>query len=156
MRTFHSLLLALLLPLGACGGASGDPKEAGYQALQSGDYAAAAADFEKALAARSPSDADYVEVAVVHCQALAHVDPAKTKTTFLALGDQVTDKDYSSVVVELVDVKEFQVAIDILEAGVTRFPESPKMELIKDKVVKASLETGDPALLAKLKGLGYL
>ena len=49
----------------------------------------------------------------------------RRKTTFLALGDQVTDKDYSIVVVELVNVKEFEVAIDILEAGVTRFPESP-------------------------------
>ncbi|TDJ67510.1 MAG: hypothetical protein E2O39_14665 [Planctomycetota bacterium] len=156
MRTHHSVLLALTLSIAACGGGTGDAKEAGFQALQSGDFADAAGHFEQALATRSPSDEDYVEIAVGHCQALAHIDPAQTKTTFLALGDQVTPKDYSIVVVELVAVREFVTAIDILEAGVTRFPESPKMSVIKDRVVKASLEVGDSAALAKLKGLGYL
>ncbi len=156
MRTHHSLALALALSIAACGDGSGDAKEAGFQALQSGDFAEAAGHFEQALATRSSSDDDYVEIAVGHCQALAHVDASQAKTTFLALGDLVTDKDYSIVVVELVNVREFEVAIDILEAGVTRFPESPKMLLIKDKVVKASQESGDPALLEKLKGLGYL
>lgn len=156
MRTQLPVLLALTLSLAACGGGSGDAKEDGFQALQSGDYADAAADFEKALATRGQSDADYVEVAVGQCQALAHVDAEKAKTKFLALGDQAADKDYSIVVAELVTAKELLVAVEVMEAGVTRFPESPKMQQLKDKVVKASQESGDPDALAALKGLGYL
>ena len=86
MRTLHCLTLAVALSIAACENSSSDAKEAGYQALQSGDFEGAVASFEEALATRSTGDADYVEVAVGHCQALAHVDAAKTKTTFLALG----------------------------------------------------------------------
>ena len=136
MRTQHALALALALSIAACGSGSCDAKEAGYQALQSGDFEGAVTSFEEALATRSMDDADYVEVAVGHCQALAHVDAAKTKTTFLALGDHTTDKDYSIVVAELVSESEFEVAIEILAAGVARFPNSPKMQQVKERVGK--------------------
>ena len=157
MRTPHCLTLALALSLAACGGGSGDAKEAGFQALQSGDFADAVASFEEALETRSTGDADYAEVAVGHCQALAHVDSTKTKTTFLALEDHTTDKDYSIVVAELVSVSEFEVAIEILAAGVARFPSSPKMQQIRERVGKtmeiASRESANPEATTALKAL---
>lgn len=162
MHARGSTLLPLALSLAACGGESAGAKEAGLRALQSGDFAVAAARLAEALAARSPADGDFVEVAVAHCQALAHVDQHEAKAAFLALEDRVTDKDYSIVVVELVDARAYATAIDVLEAGVARFSESPKMRQIMDGVVKkleqASQRSGSPEALEsyeRLKAIPY-
>ena len=154
MRTPLTLLLTLFLA--ACG--DSDPKEAGYQAIQSGDWAKAAASFEKALADLEPGSVDRVELAVARCQALAHTAPEQAKSEFLALAQtaQLEPQDFTIVVTDLVSENHFVPAIDILDYGVKSFPEHPKMTLLKDKVVAESQKAADPAALEKLKGMGYL
>lgn len=155
MRTFP-LTLLLALSLAACG--DSDPKEAGYKAIQSGEWAKAAASFDKALANLEPGSEERAELAVARCQALAHTAPEQAKTEFLALAGstQLEPKDFTIVVTDLVSEKQFVPAIDILDVGIKSFPEHPKMTLLKDKVVEESKKSADPAALEKLKGMGYL
>lgn len=155
MRTLP-LTLLLTLSLAACG--DSDPKEAGYKAIQSGDWSGAAASFQKALDAAEPGSPDRVELAVARCQALAHTAPDQAKAEFLALAAsaQLEPKDYTIVVSDLVSEKHFVPAIDILDVGVKTFPEHPKMTQLQQKVVEESQKADDPAALEKLKGLGYL
>ena len=153
----HLILIASLSSvtlLASCSGGSGSPQEDGYAALQAGDYTAAVTHLDEALTTSKSGSTDYVEMAVARCQALAHVDAARCTADFLAIGSAVQAKDFSLVVAELVADEKFLEAIDLLEAGVNRFAENPKMEQLKKLVIMASLE--DPAANAKLKGLGYI
>lgn len=134
MRPLHAALLALSLPVAACATRSDDAKEEGFRALQSGEFAHAAASFERARAQRSPGDADYVETTVGYCSALAHVDPAQVVPVFRALGDRATARDFSIVSVELVSAREFDHAVALLEAGAARSSEPTRMLQIKDRV----------------------
>jgi len=146
------LSISLLAGCGSGGGAS--DKDAGYTALQDGEYADAVAHLDKGLADPAASAEDQLEMAVARCQALAHIDADKCKADFLAIGSTVTAKDFSLVVADLVTEEKFLEAIDLLEAGVNRFAENPKMEQLKKLVITASQE--DPEANAKLKGLGYI
>jgi hypothetical protein len=146
------LFVSLLAGCSSDGGAS-DPA-AGYEALQAGEYTDAVAILERALENPAASAEDQLVMAVARCQALAHIDAEKCKTDFLAIGSSVTAKDFSLVVADLVAEEKFLEAIDLLEAGVNRFAENPKMEQLKKLVITASKE--DPEANAKLKGLGYI
>jgi len=152
-------LLSLTLVLSACSGGA-DPKDAGLEALQLGKHQDAADQLASALDARTPADADYVEVCVAKCQALAHIDADKAKGDFLQLaesqGEKVVAKDFSMIVSDLYSAKQLLPAIDVLDAGLKRFPDDTKLAQLKEKVVAESQKSGDPAALEKLKGLGYL
>ena len=151
-------LIGTLLLFVAAGCGSSDPKSEGYSAIQSGDWETAAQNFSTALTGLDPAAPDYVELSVARCQALAHTDPDRAKREFVALAGKTTlaTKDFTIVVSDLVSEGHHLPAIDILDLGVKTFPEDPKMNQLKDKVVQASQETEDPAVLEKLKGMGYL
>ncbi len=148
----------LLLSLAACGG--GDPKADGFAAYGSGDYTTAVAKLDEALASRTQADADYLEIAVGRCQALAHVDAAKCQKEFLALAganaDGIQSQDYSMIISELVAAKGFEPAVMVVDDGIKRFTESPKLVQLKDKIVQESKKAGDAGALKALDGLGYL
>ena len=147
-------LLSISLLAGCSGGGGASDRDAGYKAYQDGEYSSAVAHLDKALADPKASAADQLEMAVARCQALAHIDAVKCTTDFLAIGSAVQAKDFSLVVADLVNEEKFLEAIDLLEAGVNRFAENPKMEQLKTLVITASKE--DPEANAKLKGLGYI
>ena len=156
MKT-HSLPLgALLLLLSACG--SSDAKAKGLSALQSGDYDAAATSLETAVASLDPSDPGYMEVAMGHCKALAHVDAQKAKAAFeeLASAQELRVADYSEIVTHLLSAKQFVPAIEIMDNGLKKFPDDTKMAAIRDKVVEQSKQAADPDAMSALEGLGYL
>lgn len=158
MRTRTALPTLLTLLVAACG--SADPKDAGLEALQRGQYTDAVYHLEVALEGAQPGTEEYVEIAVARCEALAHTDAAACKTEFMELvtsaSDQISTQDFSMVVTRLMETQEYLAAIDILEAGVNKFPDDPKMGKIKEKVVEESKKAADPAALEALKGLGYI
>jgi hypothetical protein len=158
MRTRTALFALLTVFIAACG--SADPKEAGFEALQRAEYADAVYHLEVAMEAAEPGTEEYLEVAVARCEALAYTDPATCKAEFMALvasaAEQISTQDFSMVVTRLMETSEYVAAIDILEAGVNKFPDDPKMGKLKDKVVEKSQKAADPAALEALKGLGYI
>ncbi|MCP3917805.1 MAG: hypothetical protein GY711_19850 [bacterium] len=159
MRSSTVLALALSLTLVACGG-SGDPKEDGYTALNSGDHAAALASFDKALAAIDSSAEDYVEVAVARCRALAHVEPERSLSEFTTLSEKnetLEASDFREVVTELLSAEGgAESAVWLMDVGCKRFPDSEKMKATRDKVIAAVKKRGDKGATDALDGLGYL
>lgn len=158
MRTPTALILALSTTLAACGG--GDPKESAYQALNSGDYAAAAADFEKAMAGVDAGSADYVGLAVGRCEALAHTDAPAAKNEMIALAGshegKVSSKDYTLVASKMVDARNFVPAIELLDDGIkNRFKDDPKLLALMDKIKAEAEKSGDDGAMEALSGLGY-
>jgi len=155
--------LAFVLPLFVAAACSDDPKSLtndGLAALNSGNAKGAVTAFEKALVKMDASNPDYLRAAVGRCQALARIDGKKAKDQFLALAKaqsgRVLDQDFHIVVSEFVNSGQFLDGIDVMQAGIVLFPSSKKMVEIKDAVVAASKKAGDPAVLSKLKGLGYI
>lgn len=143
----------------SCSG--GDPKEAGYEALDSGDYSAAVAHFERALEGSKRSSAEYVEVSVARCQALAHVDAERAEADFGQLNGEIpdptrlTERDFNLVVTELLGT-DGAAAVRLMDAGVKRFPDSDRMKQIRDKVIEAVKKSKDPSALSALEGMGYI
>ena len=128
-----ALLLALVLP--ACGGAD-DPVEltrAGYSQLNSGNADGARESFEGARALLQPSDPEYVRATLGLAQVLAQSsskeDAARARDTFLELarGGAVEQGDYRIVAGALVSKRHFEEASALVEAGMTAYPESPRM-----------------------------
>ena len=142
----------------SCSG--GDSKEAGYEALDSGAYSAAVAHFERALQGSERSSAEYVEVSVARCQALAHVDAERAEADFEQLSAEIpdparlTERDFNLVVTELLGTNG-AAAVRLMDAGVKRFPDSDKMSQIRDKVIAAVKKSADAGALSALDGLGY-
>lgn len=156
MRTQYSILLALTLSLTACGG-GGDPKEAGYAALQTGDHAAAVSAFDEALAASDSSAPDHAELQLARCEALAYVDGAKAEAEFRSLcegGSDIGVKQYSLIAGALLAGNAMLNAVNVVDMGVNAFPDDAKMAALLEKVKEAAKE--DPAALDALKGMGYL
>ena len=161
MHTPFRLAVGCLLFLAACG--SNDPKfltDDGYRALGKGDSKSAVQDFDKAMKRMDPSKPDYLRAAVGHCQALAGLDGKKAKDEFLELAraqpSRVTEQDFSMVVDALSRGHSLVDAVDVMHAGVQMFPESPKMEALREAVVEESQKADDPEALKSLKGLGYI
>jgi len=156
MRTQHSFLLILTLCLSACSG-GGDPKEAGYAALQAGDHATAVSSFDEALAASDPSALDHAELQLARCEALAYVDGAKAEAEFRSLcasGSDIGVKQYSLIAGALLGANATVNAVNVVDMGVKAFPGDAKMAALLEKVKEAAAT--DPAALDALKGMGYL
>lgn len=159
MRSKLFTTLALPFALVACGGgeSSGadDPGMAAFQAFSRGDHAAAVADFDKALAAIEPTAADYKELSVARCEALAHTDADQAVEAMKALKD-VTPKEYGRVAHELLKAKNFTQAATVMDLGVQAHAGDPAMGKLKDEITAEINKSGDAAGLEALKGLGYL
>lgn len=158
MRT-PTLLLALALAFTSCGGS--DPKvltDKGTAALGAGDTKTAIESFDAALSKMNAGDPDYLRAQMGRIQALVRVDAKKAKDDFLALahtGAKVEEQDFSLVVNEMMKKGAVPEAAEVTNAGIKRFPESPKMFAIQKQVHEASAKVKDPKDLEKLKGLGY-
>lgn len=155
----HLLPIALLF-LAACG--SSDPKtltSEGHAALGKGDAATALEKFDAALAKMNPKDAEYARADLGRCQALAKSDGAAARKAFFEYvarnGTKVREDDYGLVCSDLLQGGFTLDAIDIMDAGQKRFPESPRMIATKEAVVAAAKREKTPDALKKLESLGY-
>lgn len=157
-RPISILLLAFFIT--AC--AESDPKaltDKGSAALGAGDAPAAIESFDAALQHMDAQHPDYLRARMGRCQALARQNPSRAKDDFLALArsasDKVREQDYSTIVEELVKKGAVSDAVEVMDAGIKAFPESPQMQTLKNSVVEASKKSKDGGALKKLKGLGY-
>lgn len=157
----HAPLFALVLALAGCG--PGDPRaltNAGKAALASGDAAKAEQQFREALAGLKPGDPDYARAGIGRIQALVRLDAKRAKDEFLAWAQanrsSVGEEDYSLVVSELLRRENTLEAIEVMDAGIKAFPESPRMAAVKKEVAEQAQKAKDPAALQKMKGLGYI
>lgn len=157
-----TLLSPLLIAcvLAGCGGS--DPKaltDKGAAALGSGNMPAAIESFNAALQHMDASHPDYLRASMGRCRALAGQNPKQAKDDFLALSRSATvklqEQDYTTIANELVKKGAVTDAVEVMDAGIKAFPESPMMEVLKKHVVEASSKSKDPAALKMLKGLGY-
>lgn len=159
MRTTNALLLALfasLLP--ACSG--GNAKENVFKALNSGDFAGAIAEFEKAMGTVEQGSSEHIELAVGRCEALAHTDAIAAKDAMIVLVEEhsksVDADDYGLVVSKMVDAKNFIPAIDLLHDGIeNRFEDTSKLRSMIEKIRKMADDTGDAEVANALGTLGY-
>lgn len=162
MRTTLSFPILLAAALSACGDtpAPSEAKNAGYDAFQDGDYSAAVSHFDTALEGKDAGAEDYVEVHVERCRALAHVDGPQAEKAFKELLEDVPDpsrvtpRDFSLVASELITAKQGVSAVQVVDAGMKRFPDDEKMKQLLEKVKEAAQK--DPAMSSALQGLGYL
>ena len=156
----RGILILACLAGAAC--APSDPKEltdAGAAALNSGKAKEALADFDRALEHMDASHADFRRASVGRCQALARTDAARAQADFLALAQKeparVGEPDYATVALDLVQANAIGPAAAIAEAGMKRFPNSPEMTKLRDKIGDAAKKANDPEAMKQLKGLGY-
>jgi hypothetical protein len=163
MRTI-SLTALLLIGLAACSGDAKSLTEDGNAALGSGDNKAALADFEKALdkIGTDTKSSQYLQASLGRCKALAHVDPNKAATEFIALAKaekgRILEGDVSLIAYELLRAgtnDSRMRAIDVMVAGNELFPESTKLKGIGNEVMAAAERAKDPESIKRLNGLGY-
>lgn len=157
----HALILPLFLVLAACG--PSDPRALTNEAkatLAAGDAAKAEQQFREALGGLKPGDPDFARASIGRIQALARLDAARAKDEFLAYSQanksSIAEEDYSLVVSELLRRENTLEAIEVMDAGIKAFPESPRMAAVKKEVAEAAQKAKDPAAMQKLKGLGYI
>jgi hypothetical protein len=158
----HLLVSLLLLACAASSCADSDPRsltDKGSAALGSGDARSAIESFDAALKHMGAANPDFLRASLGRCRALASQNPRQAKDDFLALArstpGKLQEQDYSAVASELVKKGAVTEAVEVMDAGLKAFPESPKMQILKQQVVEASKKSNDPAALKKLKGLGY-
>jgi hypothetical protein len=159
LRLTSLLALLLILPLAACGG-SHDPEgltRQGYAELNSGRDADAEATFRRALEGLDPAHPQYLRAQLGLAQAQAARDPEGTKQRFLDLArtHPVEEVDYQRVAGALTSARHFEAATDLVVAGMTRFPESPRMVELRDHVGDSAQRAGSD-VPDSLKGLGYV
>lgn len=158
------LALLLVLPLTSCssGADPGGLTEAGYDALGSGDHAAALAEFEAALAVigNDSTHDQYLRAKLGAVEARIRVDATAARDEFLGLAndmaEEVTDQDFSFIGQKFAGAQEFSAAIDILDAGMKTHEGSTHLAQLTDNIRAAAERAGDQAALDKMAGLGYL
>jgi len=163
-RLFVPVVVAsfvLIWTFAGCG--KKDPRaltDEGMSAMNGGDAKAALVAFDGALQAMDTANPEYMRAAVGRCQALARVDPAKGSADFLELAKanptKIKDQDFHVVVSELVRVRKFKDAVDVMIEGHHMFPASEKMLKIKDAVIAESLKAKDEAAIEALRSNGYI
>lgn len=159
MRTTLALL-ALALPLFACNGAVSDPVQAAEAAIQAGDEAKAAKLLQAHVAGLDKSSGAYREAVLLLCTALAKDRPNEAKDTFMALVEvqpaTVTAKDYKEVQSYIQAHGHYSEAIDVMDAGLKRWPDDKTMLEVKDVLIAAIMSAGDKEATEKMRGLGYM
>jgi hypothetical protein len=158
MPTRTVLAACLTVLIASCG--ADDPKEAGLDALQRGRYIAAADHLQTAIGAVEAGSEEHLELAVARCQALANSDAPACQREFLGLATSssglVTAKDFSMVVNALIDARNYVPAIDIMDAGIKKFPDDATMVELRTNLITESKKAADPAAIRALESLGYL
>jgi hypothetical protein len=156
-----ALLAGLVIAFANCGG-GGDPVadiNEGYAELGSGNAAHALDHFSSALKELEPTDAEYDRARMGEIEAKTRLKPEAAAQSFLDYATQQPDKvdagDYQKVGMQLSEQKALKEAVAVLGAGINRFPGDAKIDEALKQTQAAATETGDPAALKALEGLGY-
>ena len=150
-----ALLAALLIPT-SCG--TSNPEEAGYDAMQAGDYGKAASLHETALEEAEPGSEKAHQLSVARCQSLAHIDPKACQEEFLGLGAkglELNRKDFEDVATALMSVTAYEQAAHVVAGGIDKFPDSKRLPEYLTKLKSLASSGEVPGLDAALTGLGY-
>jgi hypothetical protein len=163
LRFARAPILLLSLSLAACSGSSADPAatvNSGYEALNGGNAEKALDLFAKALQDLKPSDPLYESARMGEIQAKVELKPDAAKSSFLeyakANPEQLEAGDYRKVGQRLTERKAIQDAVEVLHAGIERFPEDAKLKETMNLTVAAAEQSNDTSALNSLKGLGYI
>ncbi|HPF13258.1 MAG: hypothetical protein H6829_13245 [Planctomycetes bacterium] len=152
-----SLPLALLLVLGSCG--SANPEETGFEALQAGSYPKAVENLKKAMDAAEAGSDKQRQLGVGYCQALAHTSPTECVTIFLAMAKQgpvqPTERDYETVAGELMQVKAYSEAAQVVDHGMKAYVKNQRLPEFMAKLVTLAKAGDQPGLASTIQGLGY-
>src|SRR5262245_56565403 len=131
-RLLAALALSVLSLLSACGGSA--PKtliDKGSNALNSGDYEAAAKSFDQALAAlgSDTSNPEWLRAKLGVIQAHTRTDAAKAQTEFLELAtanpSKITDRHFSQIGGRLGDAGHTKEAMAVVTGGLKAHAKSP-------------------------------
>ena len=162
----HKAPLALVLVLAAAGiylatrGGSDDPHdltERGYTALGQSDFGEAAESFGRALRALPATDPGRARAAMGLVEALAHIDPGESRDRFLAWAQTAPDvhvDTYRNAATWMHQGGGSSAAVDVLEAGIARFPASGVELEAQKQTVLGDVES--PEEIEKLESMGYL
>jgi hypothetical protein len=155
-------LLALLL-LASCGGGKSDPTalaDAGTKAMNSGNYAAAKADFAKGLelVGSDTAHAEFMRLSLGAIEAEVHINPERAWLDFETLNKQHSDKldsrDYSGIASRFDSARAYKEAGRVVDLGLKRFAGDEILSKQMDSLKKRAEE--DEGLRSELGGLGYL
>jgi hypothetical protein len=146
-----TLLLAL-----ACGASPEDHLESARKNLDAGQFDPAINDAAQGLRG-SPDDKTAWGLELVLLEANARsgkVAETKGKLNELEIAhpERVTASTYSSTAQQLKDAGKVADQIEVLDAGLKRFPDDPTLQSALEK----AKQTNDPAALERLKSLGYI
>lgn len=129
-------------------------------ALQAGDSAKAVSLLKAHVTHLDKAGAEYREATLLLCNALAESKPEEAKNILLELTatqpKAVTPRDYRDVQSYLQTHAHYSVAVDVMDAGLKRWPGDATMLEVKDILIARIQSVGDEAGMIKLKGLGYM
>ncbi len=160
-----SILLALLsLTALSCGGSS-DPaalSSEASRALGRGDFAAARADFDRALDAIGADHAhpEYLRAKMGAVESRTKEAPDEAVSQFLALAKelpaQVGPADYQRIGSRLGSAGHFDQAIALVKAGKDAHPDAAALDKLVQSLGDQAAQTGSSEALKALEGLGYV
>lgn len=157
MRLDTLLASFSLLALSACGG-SGDAGSID-KLIQDGDFTGAITACEAAIATAEKGSSEHKDLVISLSEALASVDAAKAKDTFIAFadsnGDALEPRDVKYVV-NKIKAKDLLAAIGVMDKGKKLWPEDKTMDLLLETLKSDAANSGNAAANEALKGLGYM
>lgn len=160
MRLTTALLPFSLLALAACGGDSNAAEADVFKLVQSGDYSGAITAAETQLASVEKGTEEHKELVIQYATALAKDQPEKAKDEFLAFAkansDSVEPTDFRYVDGQLRKHDHLVVSVELMDAGMKRWPGDPVMKEVLDGLKQQIASSGDSAAASKMKGLGYM
>lgn len=152
-------LLLAVLALGACSPSLQERREEAQAALDAGDFPKALqlADTVLAEAATKNDAAEAWRLEQIRLDALARTGKGGDVRAALdrlagPYDKQLTAPLYRALADKLRAASDGQGAIDVLDAGLKRFPSDPSFQAALDDLKKSA----DPAEIERLKALGYL
>lgn len=164
MRSIHLLASLALVGLVACGGGSSDPRalnDEGAKSLAT-NPSDALAKFDQAIAAvgEDSSNDQYITAHLGAIDAKIRLGEASAaKDDFLGLAGKhpelISANDFSAYSQKLAG-KDPLAALEVADAGMQRFPESPGLVAMIDRLKAMAASSGNDEMTSALQGLGYL
>ena len=159
MRLSTVLLPFSLLALAACGGADATEADV-FKLVQEGKFDAAIEAAKTQIASVTKGTEEHKELVIQYASALAKDQPDSARDRFLEFAKAyeavVQPRDFRYVDGQLRRHDHLVVSIDVMDAGMKRWPDDPVMKEVVDALKQQIASSGNAAAAAKMKGLGYM